>query len=98
MRKTYRLDTEGKNRDRLLDAVRHDIRRYIQRERRRAVPEGSDYWAMDCRVGTGAEAAQAVHESELISRLDAAASEGANAVYVEILARAAKRNPRSAAG
>ena len=28
MKRTYQLHIEGKNRDRLLDAARHDIRRY----------------------------------------------------------------------
>ena len=97
MRKTFRLDTEGKNRDRLLDAVKHEIRKYIKRERRRELPEGMDYWGLDCRFGLTAEAAQPVHEAELIGQLDTAAREGANAFYVEILARPAKRNPRAAA-
>lgn len=36
MRKTYLLNIEGKNRDRLLDASKHDIRKYVKRERSRA--------------------------------------------------------------
>jgi hypothetical protein len=34
MKKTYPLNTEGKNRDRLLDAIKHDIRKYVARQRR----------------------------------------------------------------
>lgn len=96
MRKNFRLDTEGKNRDRLLDAVKHEIRKYIKRERRRELPEGMDFWGLDCRFGLTQESAQPVHEAELIGALDAAAREGANAFYVEVLARPAKRNPRAA--
>ena len=33
MRKTYTLNIEGKNRDRLLEASKHDIRKYLKRER-----------------------------------------------------------------
>ena len=35
MRKTFQLQVEGKNPDRVLDAVKHEIRKYIKRERRR---------------------------------------------------------------
>ena len=34
MRKTYPLRPEGKHPDRVLDAVKHDIRKYQKRERR----------------------------------------------------------------
>ena len=44
MRKTYLLNIEGKNRDRLLEASKHDIRKYVKRERSRALPEGVDFW------------------------------------------------------
>ena len=47
MRKTYPLNIEGKNRDRLLDASKHDIRKYVKRERSRPLPEGVDYWDFD---------------------------------------------------
>ena len=42
MRKTFQLHVEGKNLDRVLDAVKHEIRKYIKRERRRDLPEGAD--------------------------------------------------------
>ena len=35
MKKTFQLNIEGKNRDRVLDAVKHEIRKYIKRERGR---------------------------------------------------------------
>jgi hypothetical protein len=41
MRKNYPLTIEGKNRDRVLEAVKHDIRKYLKRERRRPLAEGA---------------------------------------------------------
>ncbi len=55
MRKTYPLSVEGKNPDRILDAVKHDIRKYFKRERSRPVPAEADFWDFDCKVGTSAE-------------------------------------------
>jgi penicillin-binding protein 1A len=50
----------------------------------------------DCKFGLTAEAATPAHLATVIPQLDAAAREGATSVYVEILARAAKRKPRPA--
>lgn len=38
MKKTYSLAIEGKHPDRLLEASKHDIRKYTKRERGKAVP------------------------------------------------------------
>ena len=94
MRKTFPLAIEGKNSDRVLDAVKHEIRKYIKRERRRVVPEGMDYWDFDCRVSATQDAAETVHLSALIGQIDAIARDGGTQAYVEILAKPARRVPR----
>ena len=94
MRKTFQLRPEGKNPDRVLDAVKNEVRKYLKRERRRDLPEGSDYWAFDCRSGADADSAVVVHVAELIGSLDAAFNAGASQHYLEILARPAQRRVR----
>lgn len=94
MRKTYPLAIEGKHRDRVLDAVKHDIRKYLRRERRRELPEGVDFLDFDCKFGLTPEAAEVVHLSALIKAMDAAAQEGAAAVYVEIISKPGHRTAR----
>ena len=94
MKKTFHIAIEGKNRERLLDRVKHDIRKYQKRERGRAVPEGAHYWDFDCRLGVTEDVAATVQVSDLISQVDALAKAGADSFYVEILARAAVRKPR----
>jgi hypothetical protein len=96
MKKTYQLQVEGKNRDRLLEAIKHEIRKYVKRERRRELPAGADYWDFDCRFGATEAAAQAAHLSALTGLIDTAAKEGASQFYVEILARPAQRKSRPA--
>ncbi|MDR6216079.1 DUF6172 family protein [Paracidovorax wautersii] len=98
MRKTFQLNLEGKQRDRLLDAARHDIHRYLRRERRRAPPAGFDTWAFDCRFGASQADAQPVAVEDIKSRIDEAAGSGAAQFYVEILARPALRSERPAGG
>lgn len=96
MRKTFQLQPEGKNRDRVLEAIKHEVRKYVQRERRRALPEGVDFWDFDCRFGTTQETAEVVHLAALTGLMnDVAKAEGPQ-FYVEILAKHGKRKPRPA--
>lgn len=94
MKKTYLLATEGKHPDRVLDAVKHDIRKYLKRERRRPLPEDVDFLDFDCRFGLDAESGRTVHLSALIGMVDAAARDGASQVHVEIVAKPGHRQRR----
>jgi hypothetical protein len=94
MRKTYPLQAEGRHPDRVLDAVKHDVRKYLKRERRRPLPEAVDFWDFDCKFGLSAETAETVHLSAVIPSIDAAAKEQAVQVYVEIITTHGKRTPK----
>jgi len=94
MRKTFQLRPEGKHPDRHLEAVKHEIRKYIQREKRRDLPKEMDYWAFDCRFGADADSAQAIHVEEITPSIDSVVKAEGAQFYLEILARAAKRGPR----
>ena len=87
MKKNFPLLIEGKNPDRVLEAVKHEIRKYFKRERNRVLPKEVDFWDFDCKVGLTAETAEAVKVSAVIEGLDALAKEGAASVYVEILSK-----------
>ena len=91
MKKTFQLNVEGKNRDRVLDAVKHDIRKYIKRERRRALPQGVDYWDFDCKFGLTPEVAEAVHLATITGLIDGVAKEAGEKFYIEILAKPGHR-------
>ena len=96
MKKTFPLQADGKNSDRLLDAIKHELRKYVKRERRRELPAGADYWDFDCRFGATQAAAQPAHLSALIGLVDAIAKEGGSQFYIEILAKPAQRKARPA--
>ncbi|MBK5207230.1 MAG: hypothetical protein JJD98_18075 [Polaromonas sp.] len=87
MRKTYLLNIEGKNRDRLLEASKHDIRKYVKRERSRALPAGVDYWDFDCKFGTSEATAAVVHFATLTGLIDTLAQQGGEQFYVEVVTR-----------
>lgn len=94
MKKTFKLNIEGKNRDRVLDAVKHDIRKYVKRQRRVPLPEGVDFWDFDCRFGASAETAAVVHFATIMPLVDAAARDGADSFYLELLAKEGRRTHR----
>jgi hypothetical protein len=94
MRKNFPLQIDGRHPDRVLDAVKHDVRKYLKRERRRDLPEGIDFWDFDCKCGLQAADAEVVHVSALIAAIDALAKAQATSVYVEILAKHGKRTPK----
>ena len=96
MKKTFQLAAEGKNPDRLLEAIKNEIRKYVKRERRRELPAGADYWDFDCRFGATEAAAQPAHLSTLIGLIDGVAKEGGSQFYVEILVKPAQRKARPA--
>lgn len=97
MKKTFKLHVEGKNSDRLLDSIKHDVRKYVKREKRKSLPQGANYWAFDCKFGVTADAAEALHMGEITKQMDVIAKAGGDSFYVEILARAAVRTPREQA-
>jgi len=94
MKKTFQLAVEGKHPDRLLEATKHEIRKYLKRERNRALPEGVDYWDFDCRFGSTEETSQIAHVAELIDLIDALVTDGGKQFYIEILAKHGHRKVR----
>lgn len=100
MRKTYLLNIEGKHRDRLLDAAKHDIRKYVKRERSRALPARVDFWDFDCKFGASEATAAEVHFATLMGLIDRVATEGGEQFYVEVVTKHGHRmaRPQEAAG
>ncbi|AYQ29387.1 MULTISPECIES: DUF6172 family protein [unclassified Polaromonas] len=94
MKKTFQLKVEGKNRERLLEAAKHDIRKYFKRERAKALPKGVDFWDFDCKSGYSQDSATAVPEAGLIKSIDEIVKDGGEQFYVEVLAKAGVKAPR----
>lgn len=92
MKKTFQLQVEGKNSDRLLDAIKHDIRKYIKRERNKGIPTEFDYITFACKLGNDADSATDIHVGEIIKAVDAIAKTGQDSFYVEIITQYTKRS------
>ena len=89
MKKIFKLTDEKKHEDRVLEAVKNDIRKYVKREKKKDLPDKATmYWDFDCKVGATAYDAKEVVYEELIKELDAVKATGVNEVYVEVMAKA----------
>ena len=94
LKKTFKLKIEGKNPDRLLEATKHEIRKYVKRQRRVPLPAGVDFWDFDCRFGTSEAVATSVHFAMITALIDAVAKDGGDAFYLELLAKEGRRTAK----
>lgn len=94
MKKTFALTHPKIKTARLVDSIKHEIKKYIARERRKDLPEGTDYWTFDCLFGSSVDTAEEVYTSEINKKIDAAVEQKLAEFYVVILARAATHKPK----
>jgi hypothetical protein len=92
MKKTFKLTHEKIKIPRLVDAIKHEVKKYIKRERRRALPESADFWDFDCRFGADEASSKVIHLSEINKSISSAESEQLESFYLEILAKPRSRN------
>lgn len=92
MKKIFKLTDEKKHEDRVLEAVKHEIRKYVKREKKKKLDDAKlTYWDFDCKVGATPDTAKAVEFETLIKELDAVKATGATECYVEILAKVVEK-------
>lgn len=91
MKKTFKLTHEKIATPRLFEAVKHEVKNYLKRERNKKLPDNADYWDFDCRFGIDNMRNDEIHLSEINSSIDWAEEEGLESFYLEIIARPAQR-------
>jgi Family of unknown function (DUF6172) len=94
VKKTFKLNVEGKNRDRVLEATKHEIRKYVKRQRRVPLPAGVDFWDFDCKFGATEAQAAVVHFAAITGLIDAIAKDGGEGFYLELLAKEGRRTAK----
>lgn len=97
MKKIFKLTDEKKHEDRVLEAVKHEIRKYVKREKKKKLEDAqSTYWDFDCKIGVTPDSAKMVAYDTLIKELDAVKAAGATECYVEILAKVVQKPTKEA--
>ena len=91
MKKTFPIEIEGKKPERVVDSIKHEINKYVKRERKKKLPEGADFWDFDCKVGVNKEEATPKHVAEVSKAIDGILAAESKIVYIEVLAKPAAR-------
>jgi len=97
MKKTFPLHEPGNADERVVEAVKFEVRKYLKRERRKAIPEGFDQWDFACKIGPDQTLAEVKPVKEIFAAIDAVAKAGSPQVYVEVLSSPGKRFPAASA-
>jgi len=92
MKKTFKLTHEKLKLPRLVDAIKHEVKKYIKRERTRVLPEGVDYWDFDCKFGLDEASSEVIHLSEINKSISWAESEKLESFYLEVMVKPCVRN------
>ena len=98
MKKTFQLIHPKIKYPRMVEAVKHDVRKYLKRERRKELPEGIDFWDFDCRFGDAEAEAKKIHLSEMDTCIADAEMRQLLSFYVEILVKPGVRTRKPKAG
>ena len=98
MKKTFSLTHPKIKYPRMVDAAKNEVRKYIRRERRKALPAGVDFWDFDCRFGDTEAEARGIHLAELDGRINDIEKRALTSFYVEILAKPGIRTKKTQPG
>jgi hypothetical protein len=94
MKKTFPLAVPDQKPERVLESIKHELRKYLKREKRKPLPEGVDFWDFDCKVGQGESAPETKHPGDVEKAIEEASKSGCANVYVEIIAKPGQRTKK----
>lgn len=86
MKKIFPLQAPGKAAPRVVESVKNEIRKYVKRERGKALPESFTWWNFQCQVGADRESASPCAWADLNAAIDTVVAAGGTHVYVEVIA------------
>ena len=92
MKKTFTLSHPKIKPARMVDAIKHEIKKYLKRERNKALPKGTDFWDFDCKFGHVEAESTKVNVSALNKLIDSAVAKEKMSFYIEILANASRKD------
>jgi hypothetical protein len=100
MKKTFKLTHPKIKLPRLVEAIKHEVKKYIKRERNKKLPPDADFWDFDCKFGADEAGSAVIHLSEINKAISAAEAKELESFYLEILAKPGfrRKKPKDAEG
>jgi hypothetical protein len=95
MKKTFNITHPKIKIARLFEGVKHDVKKYVKRERNKQLPAGVDFWDFDCKYGITEAESAVVHLTELNKHIDEAEKLGLTSFYIEIIVKEGFRSVKS---
>lgn len=94
MKKTFKLSHPKIKVPRLVEAIKYEVKKYIKRERGKALPPHVDFWDFDCRYGDDEATSEVIHLSEINRCISQAEVRELESFYLEILAKPGIRSKK----
>ena len=91
MKKTFVISHPKIKVARLFESAKHEVKKYLKRERNKQRPEGVDFWDFDCKYGHTEQEARVIHLSQINQCIDEAERLQLGSFYLEIIAKAGHR-------
>ncbi len=92
MKKTFLLTDAKKDPQRVLESIKHNIRKYIKREKRKELPEGSNFWKINCKFGQTQDSAVEIRFEDIMKNINEASEQNLESFYIELIAQAGTMN------
>ena len=92
MKKTFLLKHPKKAPQRVLESIKSDIKKYIKREKRKELPEGSNFWKIDCKFGNTKQTAKEIRFEDIMKNISEASQQNLESFYIELISSAATMN------
>lgn len=87
MKKTFALTHPKIKVARLVEAIKHEVKKYLKRERNKPLQDGVDFWDFDCKYGHTEQTAAPIHIGAINKSIDEAEKLELESFYLEILAK-----------
>ena len=94
MKKTFKMTHPKIKLPRLIEAIKHEVKKYVQRERRKPLPPGVDFWDFDCRYGVDEASSEVIHLSAINKSISSAEEQQLESFYLEILVKPGYRTKK----
>ena len=86
MKKTFKLEHPKIKVARLVDSMRHEIKKFLKSERRKPLPVGAKYWSFECKIAESESSAISVPFQSLSESIDTLVENNAKSIYLELKA------------
>ena len=94
MKKTFKMTHPKIKVPRLVEAIKHEVKKYIKRERGKTLPPNVDFWDFDCRFGDDEASSEVIHLSEINKNISQAEEKQLESFYLEILVKPGHRTKK----